>query len=322
MKRRFLATILFEVAIILFSFDPACAEGPMKITTGAYIMNLHSLEIKDNTFKVTLWLWFWHDSKDFSPAETLDVTNAVDFKFSHAGTYEGNSEHPLWSGMKVIATIKKGYDLAMFPFDRQVLDINFEDSSDISLVKFEPDKKNSRFDPDIVINGWKPTGFEVISGEKVYNTTFGDPSLSGKSTYSRFTVRMILQRMGLKIFISIISVAIIAYLLSFLSVVVPPREISPKFTLAMCSVAGVVATKYSIDTRVPSATDLTLVDKVLIIVFLLILLNVFINVIITILVFNDKKAQAFKVNRIFSYIAPLLFIITLAAFFIFSGIVF
>ncbi len=317
--KRYLLPV-FIVVLFIGAYSTANAEeegSPIHVKTGIYITDIHSLDIRESTFKVTFWAWFLYAAKEYNPAKTLDVTNAMAYQISSADVTTGDSQYPFWASMKINAVIRKDYDLSNFPFDRQVLDINFEDMYDVTRMKIEPDLKNSLVDPDIHIDGWEIEKFEFIGATKTYHTAFGNPILNADSKYTRTTARISVRRNGMKLFISMIIVAVIGFLLSYLSIVLPPKEMGPKFSLAMCAVAAIVGAKYGLDLRLPPTSGMTLVDKTLILIFCYVLLNVIFNVVTTCCVSKNNMAAAEKFSKVALIFVPLLFLITVVLLFVF-----
>lgn len=78
---------------------------------GIYITSLNELNPKGSSFDVIFWTWFLHNTKNYTPEKTVDVTNIKDIQSFYEldaeekETTENNSDSKIWNTQKFKATI-------------------------------------------------------------------------------------------------------------------------------------------------------------------------------------------------------------------------
>ena len=103
----------------------------------------------------------------------------------------------IWAQRKIVGSFRHGWDLRRFPFDRQLLRIQLEESErDSRSLLYSADQANSSFDPELKLSGWQIRSTRLVSGTKTYRTSFGDPRLrpGTPSTYADAELQIQLER--------------------------------------------------------------------------------------------------------------------------------
>ena len=82
------------------------------------------------------------------------------------------------------------WDISKFPFDEQQLLIQLEDAKyDASQVIYIADSANSKVDCSFNSKEWTIKSFKIKADKRTYKTTYGNPELSGSSSYPQLTDR-------------------------------------------------------------------------------------------------------------------------------------
>jgi hypothetical protein len=230
------------------------------VYTGIYVTSIHNIDFKQKEYTLDFWLWLKYKNKDFDFVQNLEVPQAktVGKSFSTVDSSDGR----VYLLMKLQCVMKDSWKIGNFPFDRQKLRLSIENSQfDSRSLIFAADTLGKHFDPRFTINGWKIDSFNVTIGNKIYETGFGDESLTKPHTeYSAFKVAVVLDRdaMGLfwKIFIGMYAAFLIAYVCFYIHA----DSIDSRFGLSVGSLFAVIGNKYIIDSSLPESTSFTLVD--------------------------------------------------------------
>lgn len=297
----------FALLFLAAPFTGASAEETpaAEIRVGAFVTSLYGLDFKHNTFDVGMWVWFLHRS-ELTPQQTVEIVNSQAFKLEYA--FEDEQERLTWGQAKFKATVTHDWNIASFPFDRQVLEISIEDAkSDIAGLRFVPDVENSSVDSNIELADWKITDFAIDTSEVLYDSTFGDPSLQEGSTYSRVNISIQLQRQGVRLFLNVFAGAYVAFLLSSLVFYAPSA--SSSFTLTSAAVFAAIGNKYIIDSQLPPVSYFTLVDKIQAATFLMIGIGAVVSVLRGKVEGTRREPAVDRLNSVLKYAAPACYVV-------------
>lgn len=256
--------ILFTSAMLFCQASPASAEtSPQTCKVGIFFTSLHDLKPAENSFAADFWLWSLCPSqieplKKIDVIKTRTISSNIEFTEKKGDLY--------WSQRKFQAVLQHKWNIDNFPFDRQVLDIEFEDGeSDSSKLIFATDTANSGYNKEIKLNGFQIKDFKIQETKYKYPTTFGDPSLSAGSTYSRMVVNITLGRNGLASFFKLNTGTYVAFALSLLSFFMNPVQtsiFSARMSLLVGSLFAVVINLRALESVLGRTEGLTLVDNI------------------------------------------------------------
>lgn len=248
---------LVFILFLVWSADAA----PDTVKVGTYVMSIHDINFHDQEYTARLWLWFLYKNKNFDFGKQLDVTNAK--SIDQAQPLDDSLEGKQWSMLKMKCTMKENWNVLDFPFDKQHLKIQVENSLfDKSQLIFTPDQAGSKFDSDETLAGWTIHNFKVGVVDNYYETGFGD-SRKGHTnqTFSAFVIEMDIDRNAWGLFLKIFIGMYIAFLISMLSFAPHPEELEPRFGLPVGGLFAAVGNKYIIDSILPESASFTLVDS-------------------------------------------------------------
>lgn len=236
------------------------AQAPDTVRIGAYVISVHDINFHDKEYTVRFWLWFLYDNPEFDFTTQLDIPNAktIEPPESIIDSVEGKT----WVMLKMKCVMKENWSVQDFPFDRQHLRVQIENSIlDNTVLIFEPDHPGSKFDDEEAIDGWKILNFTVGARENYYATGFGDPRPGKDSqTFSQFTIDLDIERSAWGLFAKIFLGMYIAFLIAIISFTPHPSEMEPRFGLPVGGLFAAVGNKYIIDSLLPESSEFTLVD--------------------------------------------------------------
>ena len=303
MKTLSLAFLLFTS--LAFSQN----QGPDTVSVGAYVISVHDINFHDKEYTARFWLWFLYTNPEFDFTTQLDIPNAktIDAPESIVDTVNGKT----WVMLKMKTVMKENWSVQDFPFDRQHLRIEIENSIlDENNLIFKPDVKGSKFDFEEAIDGWTIENFTVGVRSNSYETGFGDP-LPGHDhqTFSQFTIELDIERNALGLFMKIFLGMYIAFLISIISFTPHPSEMEPRFGLPVGGLFAAVGNKYIIDSLLPESSLFSLVDTLHALTFMAILGTLLVSAIALNQFDNGKKELSESTNRKGAKIVVALYII-------------
>ena len=201
--------------------------------------------------------------------------------------------------MKMKAAMKESWNVLDFPFDKQHLKVQIENTLfDNRNLIFKPDVKGSTFDKNEAIDGWEIVNFKVSEKTNDYETGFGDPSASRSlQNFSSFLIEMDIQRNAWGLFMKIFIGMYIAFLISIISFTLRPSELEPRFGLPVGGLFATVGNKYIIDSILPESSSFTLVDSLHTLTFLGIFATLVVSAIALQYYDNGNNEAAMRVNR-------------------------
>lgn len=280
---RMLAASILALLCLLAMASPSLAQSEATPTTcrvGIYLRALHSFDPSADTFGADLWLWSVCPSADAQPLQTMEFITADD-----AAVLLDVPGDPYWANRNVNGTFRHEWDERNFPFDRHTLTIELEEGvKDVRGFIYDPDSANSGVDPDLLLpGGWKMTGASLVGGTKTYDTTFGDPGLpaGGESEYSRLTLAIDLVRTDLSGFFKMTAVVYAAFvfaLITYMMNIEAATGIGPRVSLLAIALFSAAVNLISSSNALGTASGLTLVDKIHVMVLLYILIAALVTV--------------------------------------------
>ena len=204
-----------------------------------------------------------------------------------------------WSQAKFHATVHKQWDISSYPFDRQRLEVQLEDEGDSSAFHFIADRENSKIDPGVTLEQWHIIDFHLEAEDHEYPTTYGDPALTGTSTYSRVTAIINLERKSPWFtFLKSLIGAFIGFFLAMAAFLIQPNQLGDRLFLTTASVSAVIGNQIVLDSYLPPVAGLPLVFKIQILTFLTIIVTTLSQVLSSRLMRANRPAIANRLDTI------------------------
>jgi hypothetical protein len=230
------------------------------VKVGIYITSIHDIDFKQKEFTATFWLWLKYKNRRFDFVKNLEVPSAksVDKSFF---TVDSSGE-VVSMQMKMQCVMKDSWKIENFPFDQQRLRISIENSQfDSRSLIFIADTVGANFDKRFTLRGWNIDSCTLSTNTRVYETGFGDESLSvPKTEYSAFRVRLVITRDSAGLFWKMFIGMYIAFLIAFICFFIHADSMDSRFGLSVGALFAVIGNKYIIDSALPESSTFTLVD--------------------------------------------------------------
>jgi len=298
-KTTTLMFILFWVMNIKAQVDTA--------KVGLFITNLYDFNIGDGCYTTEFWTWsiYTNDSLNFEESQEVSFSKKTNFSNYNLEQFDGGN----WMQKKCTSTILQDWDVRFFPFDKQVLTINLEDALlDTTNLVYVADAGNSKISDALTLEEWNIDSFKVVPNSIRYNTTYGDPTLSGASVYPSVTAKVFLTRNHSKVtFVKLVTGVYVAFFISLLVFLIKPHDTDTRVGLAVGGLFAAVGNKYIVESIVPTTTQTTLVDLIHISTFAAILFIVIMVIIISRNYHFEKTKRAENLEKISFWATLLIF---------------
>ncbi len=298
--------------------DEAADIPPLAVTTGVYVMSIYDLSFAEKSFKTVFWLWclFPEDSSIlYMPQETIGVMEAKSFNRMFA--FDDVKDSKRWVTIKFDAVIIHNWDMDDFPFDRQLLTIELEEAElDATKIMFFADKKNSGIDSGVEIPGWEVDDFSIQSRLVIDETTYGDPTLSERSTYPQTIVTIGVKREGIRLLINLLLAAYIAFALGILLLFMHPKFVDARSVITTTAMITIIGNHYIISALLPEMHSFTLIDRIMITTFIAICLIASISIVTAHYMRAKKTDTAVRINNISRWIILSVYVVLNVLFYI------
>lgn len=291
--------ITLLVAALFLSSLASAKNKPDTVKVGAYIISIHDINFHDKEYIARFWLWFTYDyTKDLDFSKELDIPNAKDIEINQVLSDTINGK--IWVQLKMKCTMKEDWQVHDFPFDKQHLKINIEDSNrDVNSLVFVADDEDSRLNPREGLTGWVMDRFKVSASQSPYDTPFGDPRPEVKGqTYSAIVISMDIEREAGGLFLKIFLGMYFAFMIAVVSFLSETNEVESRFGLPVGGLFAAVGNKYIIDSVLPESSQFSLVDILHSLTFFSIFAILMVSAIALKLHNNDRIERAHRVNNI------------------------
>lgn len=303
---------ILPALILLLLCHTSFAQKKDTCIVGIYINCLYDFKLDDKSFMADFWVWvnYKNDSLDFE--KNQDITNSKSTEFSHY-TREKKSDVN-WAAQKCKAQIIHQWDVSNFPFDKQKLHLIIEDAEkDATQLTYVADKLNSKLDSCCITTEWDIESFAIEETIRTYNTNYGNPLLSGSSSYPQVVAEISIKRNHCwLLLIKLLTGAYVAFLISSLVFFVSSENQDSRFGLCVGGLFAAIGNKYIAESVVPTSNSNTLMDNVHNLTFGFILLIVIISIITLKLYESDdsrKRTLSLKIDRICFWVVLLCYII-------------
>jgi hypothetical protein len=269
-------------------------------TIGLYINTVYDFNLEDKSFMADFWMWmnYKNDSLNFNDA--IEIPNSKSADFSHYNMEKKGNIN--WATQKCKVQVIYTWDVTKFPFDEQHLRIELEDARyDATQIVYLADTANSKIDSSFNSKEWSMEGFKIWADVQTHSTTYGNPELTGSSSYPRVTAELLIRRNNSWLMLAkMLTGAYVAFLISCLVFFVSSQNQDSRFGLCVGGLFAAIGNKYIVESVVPASTTTTLMDNVHTLTFTFILLIV--GIIIVSLFFYEsgdekKRRRSLKLDR-------------------------
>lgn len=244
-------------------------QAPDTCRVGVYVTGLRGFDFNNQSFTVDFEVWSICPSPELKPLETLKLVGAIEWETNNITTLEvpnkSNSFSPrstlYWSQGEIKATLYYRWNLKNYPFDRQQLTINIQESiQDARVFIYTPDFAQSGYQKSLPIPGWKIENFSIQEQTVEYDTTFGNPGLNdGTGQYSQLVISLDLERVNLVSFLKLTAGVYAAVALSAMSLLLN-QDYSDRLGILVGTLFAAVVNLQVADAALGQTDSFTLTD--------------------------------------------------------------
>jgi len=304
---------------------PPAGDGPMEVLTGVYLLNLNSVNEKDETFEADVYLQFaWRDPRlAHGGSEALVYAEeAVEEKLKEIWwpqiEFVNTSEPTITNQVLAIypdgqvglvfgltATFRADFDLRRFPFDRQELTIRIQSFvSDAEKLRFVVNRDYLGARKSNTYEGLRVRGIDA---------SVGLANLDGlQANFSEFRATIGVERNPSFFLWAVFGPVVLIFLISCTVTLVPAEALADRVGICLTALLACIATQFALSFSLPQISYLTLIDWLFITTYSFIALNVFLAALEMVL---DKRGRALR-NRtklVLGLAVPLAYLAVLAA---------
>lgn len=237
------------------------------MTVGAYINDIQSVDLREHSYAIDIYIWFrWLDPQ-LAPHETMEVVNPFEL-WGHVrkNIYDQPITLPdgqLYQVVRIQGKFTHKFFFYNYPFDRQQLTIELEDAAhETNRMRYVPDS-----DPLVVNSDLKLPGYRIdpaINQVRIvkYPTSFGDLRKTEPGSYSRISLAVPIRRPIIasivKMLLPILCVIIGASIMLRLRV----SYVDARIGVGITALLTVVAIQLASNDNMPIVDYLVFMDKI------------------------------------------------------------
>jgi hypothetical protein len=312
-KNIFIVCLFVFLVLLLPASIPAKeapAGKPVPVTVGIYLTDIYDVDIKKGTYTADFYIWFLWNGK-VNPRNFEIVNGHLTFKHKESAMRAAGVEYVSY---RCRAVLHGSFDLSDYPWDRQTLSIQIEDEDlDVKKLTYIADKKNSKVNPGLNI-GHRTTGeFRISASEFLYDTTFGHPERpeNDGARYSRILAELPAEHKGARIFVKTFLALFVSVALAFLTFLIRPCDLPPRFSMGISGMFGAVASLVVISNVLDDCPFLTFAEKIHYIGMIFIFLSV-LESSISLKLYHAGKETTWRVmDTLSTFLFPLGFLFSL-----------
>lgn len=257
---------------------PPEPKYPVTVTVGVYVNDIQQLDLQTHSYNVDLYLWLrWTDAA-INPATTVEFMNSFQ-EWGHVVTPLSEEPEQLPDGSYYMALRSQGQfntklPLEHYPFDRQQLTVEFEDSS-LSSDKliYVADANPITLNPEISLPGYRIGKPALTIVDKPYPTNFGDTGASAPPSYWRVTVAIPVSRPVFTYALKLLLPILIVVASAALMLLVHPAYVDGRIGIGITALLTLVALQLTMNSQLPEVDYLMMMDKVYFVAYLFVVLG-------------------------------------------------
>ena len=233
------------------------------VSIGAYLNDVQAIDLSNHNYMVDFYLWFRWTNADIDPSSTVEFVNhSESWGTIITKSYENPVELPdgqLYQVMHVQGRMSRKFDLRKYPFDRQCILIEIEDSQlDAKALKYVVDGISAN--PELKLPGFQFKVPTMQVRDYSHPTNFGDVRIVNSDAYSRVAIEMRITRPAINSFIkNILPVLLISICCSFVFLL-HPSLVDSRFQIAIFSIFSIIALQITAGDSLPPIEYLSLLD--------------------------------------------------------------
>jgi hypothetical protein len=246
---------------------PEQETGLQLVTVGAYLNDIQTVTLADHSYSIDLYVWFRWNDPAYDPTrsvEFMNVFNAWDQKTDWA--YEAPLPQPdgsLYQVMRQRSLFSNKFPLGAYPFDRQTLVVDLEDTvSGSEALRFVADAQPVAINPEIKLPGYRLEPIQLIVRDKAYPTAFGDLANPQTGAYSQVQIRMPVVRPLESGVFKVLAPILLVIASAVLALLLDPAHVEARIGLGITALLTLVALQFTLLGGLPEVSYLTLLDQI------------------------------------------------------------
>jgi hypothetical protein len=283
------------------SSQPAVIE---QVHVGLYINDIYELDLKKGTYTVDFYVWLrWRG--DIDPTNIEFLNGSLDVK-EHPDNREAGGEK--YVSYHCRGTFHSVFSYRRYPLDEHELVLQMEDADhEASAVQYVVDSENLNRVPAVQLSGWRSDPPRFTVRQNVYETNFGDPTRPSDATavYSRLYCTVRVSHQSFSVYVKTFLGLFISVAIAFLSFVIRPSEMDPRFGVGLAAIFGAVSSEIITTGNLPDMPYLTLADSIHLISLFVIFLTLLQSCFGLRLTRRGKQALAARIDKIALFAFPI-----------------
>ena len=279
--------------------DEDSISFPVSYEIELHVADIYDLEVTNNYFTSYIIAGAYSDydsvfvtkNKDVIPLYPydyieLELKEDMD-KQSSNWYYWGYDDDEKYEKFAYEYSIKNTFyhkwNLREYPFDVQTLEINFLSYRDTSFLRLVPSENfppTFNEDMDNLKDGYKVLSIEpkVSYFETPYEAEFA-PDVIRKEVGTRLSYEITIDRSGSYLFLKLFGGSFMAFLISWLTFFIPPKEFDSRISLNIGAIFGAIGNRYFVDSAMSGIQVITKADTISNMCVLLLIFNIIIIIV-------------------------------------------
>ncbi|MBL7666321.1 MAG: hypothetical protein JNM93_14395 [Bacteriovoracaceae bacterium] len=269
---------MIKFFLFLF-FLTSYVNAASTVKVGAYINDIHNMELSSHSYKVDFYLWFKWQDKAIDPSVNFEFMNPFEL-WGHTTTksYEEPIRLPngdYYQVIRVIGGFTHKFDLKNYPFDTQYLTVEFEPLDSIESHTFEIDTaENIKMNPEIKFPGFILGSPELEVVKQTHATDFGDIREKDQhSVFTRVKVKVPIKRPIITYMVKLILPILCVVFSTCLMFLFRPTYVDARVGIGITSLLTIVALQITLNDELPEIDYLVLMDKIYILTYIFIVIG-------------------------------------------------
>ncbi len=266
--------------VMLFTSLGAAQDSvaPAQVIVGSYINDVQALNLREHSYAMDVYIWFrWRD-EELAPAETLEMVNPNEL-WGHLTDVLYDEPVRLPTGeqyqvLRVQGRFSRKFFFHNFPYDRQELVIEFEDSvHETNRLVYVADESPVAVNPRLVLPGFHLEPARLSVENFRYNTAFGDTRRTEPNAYSRVQISLPISRPRLTSSVKMLLPVLCVVFGASLMLLLKTTYVDARLGIGITSLLTVVAIQLAANETMPSVDYLVLMDKIHLAAYLYVLIG-------------------------------------------------
>ncbi|HBL18102.1 MAG TPA: hypothetical protein DD417_15455 [Elusimicrobia bacterium] len=305
-NRAAFASAVAAWVLAAWAAGPLFAAGklpvPRTVQVGAYINDIQNLDLMSHSYSVDVYLWFRWKDPALDPAVTVEFLNSYE-QWGHTRALDHEKPVRLPSGefyqlIREQGRFSRKFHLNDYPFDRQTLTVEFEDSKlGVSRQRYAADGKGLTVNPQLELPGFEIGPPRMTISPHEYPTDFGDPEVRGKEAFSRVRLEVPIARpvvpYSIKLLLPILCVVFCAALMFLFH----PKYVDSRVGIGITALLTIVALQITLNDELPDISYLVLMDKIYLGAYLFVIAGLAVIVKTTWMVDRGDSRRAIHTDR-------------------------